>query len=355
MPTAKPDFVIEPGGGGGGCYLSGTRIATPDGAVCVEDLSVGMLVLTAAGESRPVRWLGHASVNSTRYRDPSIVWPICIRAGAFADHLPVRDLYVTPGHGLLMQDELGHDMLIYAGNLLNGATIVRVPRERFQYWHVELDSHDILLAEGLPAESYLDMGNRTDFANGGAFIESHPEFKPKLWSDTCVPLVREGPRLHSARARLLARAKALGHVMTQDPDLYVLADGKRIDPVPLEQQRVAFNFPAHAASIELRCRRYTPAHMVPDSDDSRALGICVRRMQRDGVDVALDDESAWSEGWYAPEAGPDAQRWRWSTAQAALPAGTRQIILDILDWGHYWLESEPESSIRQSNTARSAG
>ncbi len=77
--------------------------------------------------------------------------------------------------------------------LINGVSIVQIEQDVVEYWHVELDAHDILLAEGLPAESYLDCGARAAFVNGGAFIEAHPDFRPKHWAETCLPLVKQGP------------------------------------------------------------------------------------------------------------------------------------------------------------------
>ncbi len=44
------------------------------------------------------------------------------------------------------------------------------------YWHVELDAHDILLAEGLPAESYLDWGDRPFFTEGSDHALHNPDF-----------------------------------------------------------------------------------------------------------------------------------------------------------------------------------
>jgi Hint domain len=217
MGFVHPEVVIEGGGGGGGpCLLLGTRITTSDGSACVEDLSLGAMVLTASGESRPVRWLGHRELDCNRYRNPAVVWPICVKAGAFAENQPSRDLWVSPAHAILVEG-----VLIPAEKLVNGATIVQVPRGHVEYWHVELDSHDILLTEGLPTESYVDCGNRTAFVNGGAYLEAHPDFKPKHWTDTCVPLVLEGPAVQRAKAALLARAQALG---------YGIADGERDEP-----------------------------------------------------------------------------------------------------------------------------
>jgi len=91
-----------------------------------------------------------------------------------------------------------------------------------------------------------------------------------------------------AKASLLARAQALGHVITEDPHLHVMADGKRIEPEHLSPTRRAFLLPAERSSIELRCRSFIPAHVLPASDDQRSLGICVSRLQLDGADVALE-------------------------------------------------------------------
>jgi Hint domain len=342
MFTIKPRLEVfrSSGGGGGGsgngpptCFLAGTRIAAADGAVCVEDLSVGSVVLTASGEARPVRWLGHRGLDSSRYADPATVWPICIKAGAFADQQPTRDLFVSPAHCILVAD-----VLIPAEKLLNGATIAQVPRERLEYWHVELDSHDILLSEGLPTESYLDSGNRTAFVNGGAYLEAFPDFRPKHWSDTCVPLVMDGAKVEQAKAALLARAQALGYVMTSDPDLHLLADGQRIESLRLSDTRVAFVVPAEAANIALHSRSFAPAHMQPDSQDKRSLGVCVQRLQLDGNEISLDDEALFANGWHGLESGPGGTQWRWCQAQAALPPGTRLVVIDVRAQGQYWLE-----------------
>jgi hypothetical protein len=153
---AGEHFVLTPDGSGGTevtlesappCYCRGTMIGSPDGAKPVERLAIGDRVTTAAGEARAVRWLGSRRIDCRRYPEPTTVWPIRVRAGAFGERLPARDLWVSPGHSLFVS---GH--LIQAGKLVNGASIAQVPRDWVEYWHVELDSHDVILAEGLPAE-----------------------------------------------------------------------------------------------------------------------------------------------------------------------------------------------------------
>jgi hypothetical protein len=334
METIIPDEAQDGGGDGGGpCLVAGTRIATSEGAVSVENLSIGAMVLTASGESRPVRWLGHRELNCNRYKDPAVVWPICVKAGAFAENLPTRDLWVSPRHAIFVDG-----VLIQAELLVNGATLVQVPRGRVEYWHVELDNHDILLSEGLATESYLDNGNRTAFVNGGAYMEAYPDFKPKHWTDTCVPLVLEGPALHSAKAALLARAQALGYAMTEDAAVHLMADGERIEPLRLGLTRLAFVLPAARSTIELGSRSFVPANMEPASEDRRSLGICVRRLQVDGVDIALENDAAFAPGWHKLESNATGEPWRWSSGSAPLPPNARLVVIDYTSKGPYWLE-----------------
>jgi len=335
-PHPRLDVFADDGGdggdGGSACYVTGTRLTAPEGGVRVEDVAVGTMVLTASGESRAVRWVGHRTVNCALAPDPAAVWPIQIKAGAFADQQPTRDLWVSPGHSIFVSG-----VLIQAEKLVNGATIVQVPTESIEYWHVELDQHDVLLAEGLAAESYLDQGNRTAFANGGAFVEAHPDFKPKHWAETCAPLVMEGAVLESVRASLLARAQQqFGYQITAESEAHVLADGLRIEPVFLRPDRLAFMLPADCSTLELRSRSFVPAHVQPTSYDLRTLGLCVGRLQVDGNDLKLDDDSVFSEGWYPCETAAGGTHWRWSRGRAALPPNSRLVVIDLHGQGRYW-------------------
>jgi collagen type I alpha len=126
-----------------------------------------------SGEAQSVRWIGWRSLDCRRYAEPSRVWPVCVKAGAIAEATPARDLWLSPGHGIFIDG-----VIVQAEKLINGVTIVQSACERVDYWHVELERHDIIYAEGLAAESYLDTGNRTGFINGGAFIEAYPDFRP---------------------------------------------------------------------------------------------------------------------------------------------------------------------------------
>ena len=182
------------------CFLAGTAIQTPDGARPVETLVAGGLVRTADGAVRPVRWVGRTLVTRV-FADPVRLMPVRVCAGALGDGLPVRDLWVSPGHALRVEG-----LLVHAQALINGRTILRetdMPLV-FAYHHVELDSHDLLLAEGVAAESYL--ASRSEFAADAweaadwAVRCALPEHDP---AEMTLPRVKSARQLPPAlRARL---------------------------------------------------------------------------------------------------------------------------------------------------------
>jgi hypothetical protein len=212
--TGATFFVVDQGGNavitadGLACFVSGTYIATESGETRVEALKPGDLLPTKFAGVVPVKWIGHRHINCSRHRDPRKVWPVRVRAGAFApgangESLPGRDLWLSPDHAVFV-----NDVLIPVRHLINGITIEQVPRDRVTYYHIELDHHDIVLAEGLPAESYLDTGDRLKFANGGGLVTLHPEFSVRVWEALgCAPLIVTGHELETTRRRLARRAR----------------------------------------------------------------------------------------------------------------------------------------------------
>lgn len=144
------------------CFAAGTMIATDQGEVAVEDLKAGDLVRTADGRLTPVTWLGTQQID-TRLTHPAKVNPICITAGALGGGLPLRDLHVSADHAIEIDGTLYN-----AGVLVNGETIYQkrqMPKEGFTYYHVETEAHELLLAEGVAAESFIDYAGRDSFDN----------------------------------------------------------------------------------------------------------------------------------------------------------------------------------------------
>jgi microcystin-dependent protein len=317
------------------CYARGSRILTERGEVAVEDLCVGDLVVTAAGPSRPIRWIGHRKVDCLRHPQPRAVWPYRVRAGAFGEGAPMRDLWLSPEHCVAFEGAL-----IPIRALANGVSVAQVECAAIEYWHVELDAHAVLLAEGLPAESYLDTGNRTSFVNGGAFVDAHPDFQRRRWADTCLPLMTGGPAVVTAKARLLARLADRGCGVTHEADAHFRVDGLRVKPIRLSGTRLAFVLPPGGREILLRSRSFAPAYTKAESDDLRTLGLCVAGMQIDGATAALWNDEACKAGWHEGEYDGDEFTHRWTNGSTPLPAGARIVIVDLAGAGRYWSSGE---------------
>jgi autotransporter passenger strand-loop-strand repeat protein len=200
---ATSTFVLEEDAFGGTevitCFLAGTRIATLLGETPVENLQVGDLVALADGRAAPVRWLGVQTV-STRFANPARVLPIRIGAGALGANMPARDLLVSPGHAILLDR-----LLVQAGALVGLPGIVRehaVPLT-FRYYHVQLDEHALLLAEGVAAESYLEVVEEVAFDNRA---ERPAGALPAELKYARVKSARQLPK--ALRTRLAGRAAA---------------------------------------------------------------------------------------------------------------------------------------------------
>jgi hypothetical protein len=139
------------GGGKGAspsCFLAGTRIETPSGPVAIEELRIGDAVLTVSGEAKPVKWIGKQEASSEA--------PHKIAKFAIDGKAPLRDLYLTHYHAIYLDG-----FLVPAFNLVNGVTIfanAEAEQSTFTYYHVELETHEVILAEGLPVESFLWVG-----------------------------------------------------------------------------------------------------------------------------------------------------------------------------------------------------
>lgn len=188
------------------CFAEGTRLNTERGDVAVETLCAGDRVLARIfGTLVPIVWIGCRRVDCARHPRPHSVWPVRILAGAFGERLPSRDLFLSPDHAIHADG-----VLIPVKYLINGTTVRQEPVSEIRYFHVELPRHDVVLAESLPVESFLDTGNRSAFANAGGAIVLYPDFAARIReAEGCAPLVVTGPALAAVRRRLQWRSMAL--------------------------------------------------------------------------------------------------------------------------------------------------
>jgi len=312
------------------CYAAGTRILTATGERTVESLMQGDIVLTLAGGeliAQPVKWIGQRRIDLTAHPRPETVAPIRIRRGAFAEHMPHNDLLLSPDHAVFVDGKL-----ICARQLVNGSTIRQeAGRTSVEYFHVELDTHAILLAEGLPAESYLNTGNRCFFANSGEPLVLHPDLTdetdyPAREAGSCAPFVSDEASVLPVWQRLAERAAALGQPAprldtTDDPELRIVAKGRTVRPLYGENGLYIFALPKGATEVRVISRAGAPTDARPWLDDRRCLGVNVERIVLRGANELREvpvDHPGLSQGWHEVERDGVALR-RWTSGDAVLP------------------------------------
>jgi hypothetical protein len=298
------------------CFCAGTRILTDRGEVLVEDLKVGDLVVTSSGALRPVKWLGHREVNCRAQPNCRHLSPIRIAREALGPGRPSQDLYLSSGHSVCV--DLVGEVFIPAGYLINGATIAQIEVDEVSYWHVELDSHDILIANNLPAESYMAMANRGFFEERRGLLPAIEEERARTHADFCRPVVLDGPVLAFARQRLETQAEAIGWTRLFETDLHLVVDGE-VRRALCEGDAAVFLFPASARDVRLKSNIFMPALL--GGGDPRPLGVSLTGLvflagRGDVRSVLLDDERL-QDGLHPGEA-KSGVAWRWTRGELAL-------------------------------------
>lgn len=206
----NPDFTLSSDGHGGTdivvgavtCFCRGTLIRTASGDVAVETLAIGDLVATLSGGLQPVKWIGQRAYDGKMIAKNHLALPICIKAGAVMPGRPARDLHVSPGHGIFV-----NGILVPAWRLVNGVSVTQAEAvEQVEYFHVELERHEVILAENCAVESFLeleDYGLRAIFQNAAEFHALYPAAAP---SGPTLPRADHGWQLQMAYRLLAARA-----------------------------------------------------------------------------------------------------------------------------------------------------
>jgi hypothetical protein len=312
------------------CFVAGTGIATPSGEVPVEHLAIGDMVSTQRGAARPITWIGTGAVLATRGRR-SAATPVIVRKGALAHNVPTQDLRITKGHSLYIDH-----VLIPVEELVNHRSIEWDDRaQEVKLFHIELETHDVLIANGAPAESYRDDGNRWLFRNTNDGSVQPPQ-------QPCAPVVAGGKLVDEAWRRLLDRAGPRpGLPLTEDPDLHLLVDGQRLDAVSQHGERYVFALPHAPGQVRIASRAAAPAELGL-ARDPRVLGVALHQiMLRQPAEMRLIEaaDGSLAEGFHRYE--PD-KLFRWTDGDALLPAalfdsvqGGFELELHIACRAHY--------------------
>lgn len=323
VPLDYDDEVVLTGDGFGDyqmpCFAAGTRIRTRRGEVAVEALAVGDEVALLRGGFAPVAWLGHREVDCTALRHPAEGWPLRVRAHAFGPGAPHRDLFLSPDHAVH-----ANGVLIPVRHLENGTTIRREMRDAVTYWHVELARHDVLLAEGLGCESYLDTGNRHAF--GPRRRTDDAAAARNVWAtQACATLEIDGPVVAAVRTALAARATALNLALPTGPAPRLRACGQD-HAARRDGEFWHLRLPAPCNDARLVSDSFVPATHDPAQADWRCLGMAVRELVADGHSLPLT-HPALRGGWHDPEPAL-----RWTSGAATLPR-LRELAVRVAPLG----------------------
>jgi hypothetical protein len=264
--------------------------------------------MTATGAAQRIVWIGSGRVLVPRGRRSGAT-PVIVRKGALADDVPSSDLRITKGHSLFIDG-----VLIPVEHLINHHTIVWDDRTReVEIFHVELENHDVLLANGAPGESYRDDGNRWLFHGDNSRWGQPPR-------PACAPVLTGGRQVDEIWRRLLNRSGAPLDLPTTDvPDLHLLVDGHRVDARLIRAGIYSCKLPQTRTGVRIVSRANAPDELG-FARDPRRLGVAIRQILIwRGADLAMIpvDDKRLSDGFHAFEVD---HAFRWTNGDALLPA-----------------------------------
>jgi hypothetical protein len=168
----------------------------------------------------------------------------------------------------------------------------------------------------------------------------HPEFDINAWDErACAPLLLTGGRLAAAHAQLLARAAELGHRLTDDPGVSIIAGGAALAVTKLSKSRLRVTLPAGTREVFLTSRRSVPRQLDAGNDDDRPLGVAILAARHCGRALAIDGPAFG--GFRYPVERFEDKVWRWTDGEARLHLSPRPraTVLEFFlkpGWRRYW-------------------
>ncbi|WP_158924315.1 Hint domain-containing protein [Acidisphaera sp. S103] len=290
------------------CFCRGTQILLERGEAPIETLKIGDCVRLFDGRTAPIAWIGRGKALATGGQR-SAATPVIVRKDALGDNMPNRDLHITKAHSLYIDD-----VLIPVEFLVNHRSILWDDRaQEVEIYHVELETHDVLIANGTPSESYRDDGNRWLFRNGNENWDRPPQ-------PACAPVLTGGPIVDAIWRRLLDRSGPPAQLpLTDDPDLHLLVDGQRLNPTRHANGTHVFRLAGPPETARVISRSAAPQELGL-ARDPRRLGVALRRIDvRQGTKLRIieADDTRLDQGFHAFE---EDNEFLWTNGDATLPA-----------------------------------
>lgn len=348
------------------CFLAGSMIKTPEGAVAVEDLRIGDKVLTFnwqknKEEIKSVRWVGNKATKvNPNLHDDEAGYPVRIVKDAIAEGIPSKDLLITPEHCLFFDGKFTP-----ARMLVNGYSIYYdYSITNYTYYHIETEEHSVIWADNMLTESYLNTGNQTQFKQHGEFAVLTRPSNPKTWEENAAaPLVVDRNYVEPLYHTFLQRAMRMALPMmqapkhfTNDPGLHLITEaGLVIRPISNFNGKYVFSLPTeNMKSVYLVSRVSRLSDVIgPFEDNRHELGVLVKNIQLvDSKSIYNIQISNLTEhltqqnllGWHALE--NTTSRWTKGKALLNLPKNhSQQLMIDICCDRAYLLDQNAEQSI----------
>ncbi len=192
------------------CFTPGSMILTDRGAVAVERLYPGDLVLTRDHGLQRVRWVGRRDLSTRELLVNPALRPVKIAKGALGHNLPARDMLVSPQHRMLFSGARANllfgeaEVLVAATHLDGRPGISRIMPRGITYLHVMFDQHEIINADGAWSESFQPAVRTLNAMEDGTRAELLGLFPELSHDDTRYPAARLSLKAHEARVLLAA-------------------------------------------------------------------------------------------------------------------------------------------------------
>lgn len=228
------------------CFTGGTLIEGEGGAlVPVAALTKGDLVMTADHGPRPIRWIGQRRITACDLARQPELRPVRIEAGALGIHVPRRTISLSPQHRVLVRSRIAarmfaeREVLVAATHLVGATGVSRDDTaQEVVYFHILLDRHEILFANGLACES-LFIGEQ-------ALRAMPPEAKAEIMA-IFPDLCRDGADMRPSRLLVQGRqGRRLADRHGRNRKAFL------VDPGEFTTPRGRHPVTGHAAKVSLR-------------------------------------------------------------------------------------------------------